>query len=165
MVELLIVVSLVGILSVGALTVMNPFVQAQKARDAKRKAEMGQIQRALEAFYNDNGSYPQNDASYQIKKADNITSVTWGSAWSPYMIILPKDPSSPRKYLYVAPTPVAGGNPQAYYLYTSLERGQSDPQACNNGNACSNVPTPNIWCGPSSSYTCNYGVTSPNVVP
>ena len=33
----------------------------QKARDAKRLADMKQIRTALEMYYNDNGSYPDSD--------------------------------------------------------------------------------------------------------
>ncbi len=98
LIELIVVFGVIGIISAGTLTVLNPYGQAQKARDAKRKADMGQIQRALEIYYNDNGSYPGNDASYQLNTVSGVK--TWGSSWSPYMQTLPADPSPKQKYIY-----------------------------------------------------------------
>ncbi|MCL5439272.1 MAG: hypothetical protein M1268_04810, partial [Patescibacteria group bacterium] len=71
---------------------------------------------------------------------------------------LPSDPNKSKKYVYYS-----SQDGQSYYLYASLDREGKDPQACNGGNQCTNVPA-NVKCG-SATDICNYGATSPNVNP
>lgn len=139
-------------------TILNPLAQIQKAQDARRKGDLSQIQKALETYYNDVGKYPLNvfSSDYRIKGLDG-NPVSWGGSWAPYMSKLPADPSSSKNYVYVS-------SGQTYYIYASLDRGGSDPQACfSNGNACSSAVTNNVStaCG----GNCNYGVSSPNASP
>ncbi len=150
-----------SILSVGALVILNPAAQFQKANDARRKSDLFQIQKALELYYNDNGRYPPINGvgDFRIKglygNVDDRNVVSWGSSWEPYMDILPKDPKASNRYVYFTDL-----NGQSYFLYASLDRG-TDPSACyKNGVPCSNVPS-----GASCGGTCNYGVSSPNVSP
>lgn len=162
LIELITVVGILAILSGFVITTLDPLAQFQKANDGRRKSDLTQIQRALELYYQDNKEYPTNTASYQIQTTDAGDPVKeWGSSWLPYMNILPKEKDSTRRYVYVA-----SSNKQSYYLYISLERGNKDPQVCNNGNTCINVPS-NVYCGAdnNSNYKCNYGVTSSNVSP
>src|SRR5690348_7093470 len=56
LVELLIVIAIIGILS--TLLMTNFIGVRQRARDAQRKADVRQIQSALELYRADNGSYP-----------------------------------------------------------------------------------------------------------
>lgn len=162
LIELVIVIGILAILSIFVLAVVNPIEQFAKARDAQRKSNLGQIQKALEQYYQDNGKYPANNGSYQIVNV-NGQAVTWGGAagWSPYMNLVPSDPISTRTYVYYSYS-----NQQTYILYASLERGTKDPQACNKGNACTSLtgvngaPSANS-CG----LTCNYGISSPNTTP
>jgi type II secretion system protein G len=151
LIELLIVIAIIGILASGLLIVLNPVRQIQKANDAKRKSDLGQVQKALEQYYNDNGKYPVSTSGYQI------TGVTWGSPWSNYMQTLPKDPSSSKNYVYVADS-----IQQTYWLYTSLDN-TSDPQLCSSGSPCANATVNNV--GASCGGTCNYGVSSSNTTP
>jgi len=156
LIELLVTLGILGILATVILITVNPVAQLQKANDARRKSDLEQLQRALELYYQDFGSYPKSSAGYLI--INNGTNLTWGSSWSPYMTVLPKDPGS-NTYVYYSPA----GN-QAYYIYASLDRGANDPQVCNNGNACQSLSSngiPNTQCV----GTCNYGVSSPNVSP
>ncbi|MBI2430423.1 MAG: type II secretion system protein GspG [Candidatus Levybacteria bacterium] len=163
--ELLIVISVIAILAFGVFWVFDPLGQLQSANDAKRKSDLAKVQQALEQYYKDNGSYPlstglDKEKPYRIKgfKADHQI-IDWGEDWLPYMAILPKDPKSIKRYLYVE-----GGNGQSYKLYASLERGGSDPMACRpGGSACFGVP-PGITCGAAADI-CNYGVSSRNVSP
>lgn len=130
---------------------LNPADRIGQANDARRKSDLSQVQKALEMYYSDNESYPAGDSAinYEIDGND------WGgTGWQPYMGALPKDPNSTKKYVYVS-------DGQSYYLYASLDRGGNDPQACNGGNACSNVPS-GVVCGETTDV-CNYGVSSPNV--
>ncbi len=156
MIEIIIVISLISLLALVVLQIVNPITQLQKANDAKRKSDLAQIQRGLELYYQDNGSYPVSTGTY------TITGASWGNAWGSYIAKLPKDPAtSGRNYVYYSPS----GN-QSYYLYASLERGTNDPNTCNSGGAgiCSSLSANSIAataCG----GTCNYGVTSPNATP
>lgn len=163
LIELLIVIAVVGILAAGTIAVINPVTQFQKAQDARRKADLNQIQKALETYYQDNGAYPSSSAAYQIvvKIAGTDTIIDWGSTWMPYMGNLPKDPADPaKKYVYYS------NNRQTYYLYASLDRGGSDPQACS-GGICASLTSNGIPANAcaSGSIICNYGVSSPDVSP
>lgn len=56
LIELLIVISIIGVLST---LLMNNFIGIrQRARDGKRKADISQIQAALEQYRSDQGAYP-----------------------------------------------------------------------------------------------------------
>lgn len=87
LIELLVVISLIGILA--TLVIANMNSARERARDATRKSDLRNIQTALRLYYNDNGGYP-------------IASVlpTWGTAWTPYMNILPADPLVGQSYTY-----------------------------------------------------------------
>lgn len=155
LIELIVVVGILAILSTFLLTVLNPFEQFKKAQDARRKSDLAQIQKALETYYQDNTAYPTgtSGSSYEMFTSDGIKN--FGDSWGQYMTIIPKDIGT-RRYIYVS-------DGQSYYIYASLDRGAKDPQVCNNGSTCSNVP-PNVVCG-SATDICNYGVTSANVSP
>ncbi len=157
LIELVIVIAIISVLSIFVLSTLDPISQFQKANDGRRKSDLSQVQKALETYYQDNGRYPDNPAAgdYRIKDLSG-NAVDWGQDWSPYMIPLPKDPNSSKNYVYYA-----GSDGQSYYIYASLDRGAKDPQACNNGAVCANVPAV-ASCGNS---VCNYGVSSPNVSP
>ncbi len=157
LIELLIVVAILSILSVGAITILNPSLQFAKANDARRKADLAQIQRGLETYYNDNGKYPPTAPSFRIKGLDG-NAVNWNSSWQPYIDVLPKDPSPSKNYLYFSPL-----DGQSYFLYASLDRG-TDPSVCNEGAPCESLVSNDIEsnaCG----GVCNFGLTSPNVSP
>lgn len=149
LVELLVVIGLIGVLASITFAVINPLTQFQKARDAGRKNDLANIQKALELFYNDNNRYP------------TTTEIPWGALWSNYMQRVPKDTSG-RTYRYEQE--LSG---QAYQLYAGLERCTSssnchDNQACSGGSACSGVAAGGN-CG--SGITCTYGVSSSNTTP
>jgi len=56
LIELLVVVAIIGLLATMSIIALN--TARAKARDAKRIADVKQIQTALELYYNDNGDYP-----------------------------------------------------------------------------------------------------------
>lgn len=148
-------------MAAGLMYLIDPLGQIQKANDAKRKSDLEQLQRTIETYYNDNGSYPPHsvapDPLYRIKPSTGY--IEWGSTWAAYNTTLPKDPTpSTRNYVYYA-----SSNGQSYWIYASLQR-NSDPQACNGGAACSSLSTNSIP-GTACGQTCNFGVSSPNVSP
>ncbi|MCF7820369.1 MAG: prepilin-type N-terminal cleavage/methylation domain-containing protein, partial [Candidatus Pacebacteria bacterium] len=56
LIELLVVIAIIGLLSTMSVVALNS--ARQKSRDAKRVADIKQIQTALELYYNDNNGYP-----------------------------------------------------------------------------------------------------------
>jgi uncharacterized protein (TIGR02145 family)/prepilin-type N-terminal cleavage/methylation domain-containing protein len=79
LIELLVVIAIIGILATIAVVALQQV--RQSARDSKRIADIKQIQTALEMYYNNNSSYPDNIDS-QIADAHNI-----------YMEMVPTAPS------------------------------------------------------------------------
>lgn len=163
LIELLLVVAILGILAVSVLLTLNPFAQLQKGNDAKRKADLSQIQKALEIYYQDYGEYPDM-SNYQLNPVTSApgfipisrTQKNWGSSWQPYMNVIPKDPVPSKNYVYYT------SDRQSYYLYASLDRGGKDPQACkSDGTACANLSI-GATCG---SGICNFGLSSPDKTP
>jgi prepilin-type N-terminal cleavage/methylation domain-containing protein len=138
LIELMVVIGLIMILATVSIALINPVAQMQKALDAQRKSDLGQIMHSLELYYHDNGQYP--------------AALVFGASWTPYAAKLPNDPKPPKVYAYRT-------TGQAYYLYVSLDLGATDPQACNSGAVCANAA--GVSCG----GVCNYGVSSSNVTP
>jgi type II secretion system protein G len=60
LIELLVVIAIIGLLASVVLVALNS--ARQKSRDAKRVADMNQMAKALEMFYNDAAAYPTNTA-------------------------------------------------------------------------------------------------------
>lgn len=149
LIELLVVMGVIGTLAAGIVIVINPGGQIGKARDAERKNDLGQIQRALEIYYDDYNRYP-----------DDLSALSSASGGN-YIQQLPQDPSTDLPYIYV----VTAGN-QTYRLYTHLEN-DTDAQLCNRNDASEDCPNaPAGSCGESEQQvSCNYGVTSPNASP
>lgn len=61
LIELLVVISIIAVI-VGA-TMSNFLGARERARDAKRKAELAQIKNALRLYYNDYSQYPANGSA------------------------------------------------------------------------------------------------------
>ncbi len=157
-IELLVVIGLITTLSAIVIASFDPLSQLQKGEDARRKSDIAQVRTALESYYQDFGRYPQSSSEYQIMAP---VAIEWGSSWTPYIEVLPKDKLT-KKYAYYVPDATG----QTYYLYASLDRGGKDPEACNNGAQCSSVPSESA-CRTNADTTilCNYGISSPNVSP
>lgn len=96
LIELLIVIGIIGILSTIAMTSLN--AARMRARDSKRKAEMAEIQKALELYYLDYGEYPLSGgstAAFQNPGWTNSGNASWDTLatnLAPYMPTLPEDP-------------------------------------------------------------------------
>jgi prepilin-type N-terminal cleavage/methylation domain-containing protein len=82
LVELLVVIAIIGILSTLLLLQLN--VARQKARDAKRVADMNQVRSALELYYDDEGHYMESNTLVDIT-----------AALSKYLTRIPTDPGKP----------------------------------------------------------------------
>lgn len=86
LIELVVVIAIIGLLAAIVLIALN---QARvKSRDAKRVADIRQIQTALELYYSDNGAYPNIGCA---------STPSYGSCWatllpSQYIGKMPYDP-------------------------------------------------------------------------
>lgn len=90
--ELLIVVAIVALLSsLGAVTVSK---QRKKANDARRRADIHELQVALEGYYTDHQRYPDQ----LIFNGQPLTSVDGQTI---YLGKVPRDPKNVNPYLYV----------------------------------------------------------------
>lgn len=158
LIELVVVIAILGILAIGLVMMINPMAQIQKANDSRRMSDLEQMQKALQLYYQDYGTYPAEDgASYLIKmKPTDANGIAWGGSFAPYMPTLPKDPSN-YSYVYMS------NDPQSYYLYAHLEASANASHTCNSNltENCSKAPS-GTACG---GGVCNYGVSSPNTSP
>ena len=142
LIELLVVIAILGML---ATIGMGSFRSSQiKGRDAQRKSDLGQIQKALEMYYNDYGQYPSSIPA-------------GGGSWQDakgtlYMKEVPKDPKAPT-FVYVYQQKDTG---VGYAVYARLEN-TNDP--CFKTGVCKDY---GIACGGGN---CNYAVASANVIP
>ncbi len=85
LIELMVVISIIGILvAIGVVSYRKTY---QLSRDSRRKADLAQIQQALETYRSENGVYPDTD--------------NWKSALSPdYITTIPTDPKTHADYNY-----------------------------------------------------------------
>ncbi len=160
LIELMVVIVIMGIL---VLIGVGSFVSSQKkGRDARRKADVTSIARALETYYNDFGKYPSADASGNPLAcgAGGVAACTWGQKFSNtltspetiYMAKLPKDPKGERKYYY-------SGSGNTYKLYAWIENTDDAGEGVNQaGYAGTN-------CASSGNALCTYGTSSSNTTP
>lgn len=89
-----------------------------KARDKQRKADLTEIQTAVEAYFKDNNTYPNSEW---------VAALSLGS--TPYLTEIPTDPLTAENYTY---TPGPNGCSSACTSYTisaqmEKERGKNAP--------------------------------------
>lgn len=63
MIELLVVISVIGILAVAVLSSINPIEQINKGRDTRTRTEAGQVINAVDRYFAIHESYPWNDSN------------------------------------------------------------------------------------------------------
>lgn len=111
LVELLIVIAIIALLA--TLVIVSLRSAQEKARDAKRVADVKQIQSAAELYYSDNNNYPAPNPNTWAQLALDLDT---------YLSGLPVDPnnSATSYYGYYYPTAV-GGAPDEYVIQALLE--------------------------------------------
>jgi prepilin-type N-terminal cleavage/methylation domain-containing protein len=108
LVELIVVICILGVLIFTVLIVINPLKQLNESLDATRLHDLGQIQIALNAYYNDHNLFPQT-ISFGQKWTGNDTT---------YMQKVPQDPAHPlQSYLYFVD---ANSSPQWSVVFAKL---------------------------------------------
>lgn len=159
LVELLVVMSIIGILA--SLAVGNFRSVQARGRDAQRKSDLKQIAHSLELFYGDYGRYPAASGSTIAACSYNpVTSTGSSCAWGTgsftdsktvYFKTIPKDPIPQQNYFYRI---VPASNNQKYQIFAYLE-------SVNDPDKISGLP--NYSCG--TGKNCNFAVTSANAGP
>ena len=156
LIELLVVILILGVLA--ALITGNFFTSLKKGRDAKRKADLEQIQRAVEMYYEDKGSYPVFTFPFGKMLCETVTCSLGEKT---YMQKVPNDPTSASThYLYVS----SGTD---YKIYACLENDQQIlpyPDALSPSLAF-NCPTECFAQDGAKRIKCIYGVSSSNASP
>lgn len=147
LIEILVVITILGILI--SLITGNFLVSLKKGRDARRKADLENIQKALEMYYEDKRTYPPSITFKTQLKDDSSGKV--------YMQIIPDDPNSNQHYYY-------SSSEGSYKLYACLENNQqilsiqcNPPAGFVCSSKCKDIndkTIPCVWC-----------VSSPNVSP
>lgn len=130
LVELLVVIAIIGILAAVGITALSG--ARSKARDAKRVADIKQVQSALELYFNDKAGYPAaatalalGSSSASILCSGETTTgflgtMCTGAPTATYMGLVPKDPQSTGTACVVAGDPPAIAGP-CDYAYTSTD--------------------------------------------
>ena len=94
-IELLVVIAIIGLLSTLAVVALNS--ARLKARDAKRLADLKQVQTALELYYTDKNAYPVgNNITLGVENAVCLNISGWQPTGcsSSHMGLVPKDPEN-----------------------------------------------------------------------
>lgn len=130
LVELLVVISIIGVLA--AVVLPNLLGARERARDSKAKASLTQLRNALRLYYNDYQTYPDSSGGAILGcgtvavpgSACDTTFATTGAGGVTYMQELPEE------FSY---TVTVGGD--TYTLYTLLENG-SDADITDSATRC-----------------------------
>lgn len=149
-IELMLVIAILGVLL--TLVSGNFLSSLKKGRDAKRKADLEQIQRAVEIYYDDNRAYPLTSS---INFSGGQLCHPSGCATKVYMQKIPNDPKSTGGYTYRYCTNATNSQYQLYALFEN----SNDPKiiTVNPLSTC----TTNCY----SSGNCNYGISSADTSP
>jgi len=144
LIELIVVMAILGLLATVGL---GSFRSAQiKGRDAQRKHDLGQLQRGLEAYYNDKGEYPLTGELPALGSWQDV--LPGGGTGTLYMKEIPTDPTA-YKYFYES-------DKTSYKIFAHLEN-EKDKDILD----CTSVTDEK--CNESGTVGCNYGVSSANL--
>lgn len=121
LIELLVVIAIIGLLSTLAVVALNN--ARQKSRDAKRVADVKQMQTALEMYFNDCNGYPVAAAGSPDMAADNNGACAAGqcsATFADFMSQVPEPPEPPATSAYTYTTPAAN-DCESYSIVFNLE--------------------------------------------
>lgn len=129
LVELLVVISIIGILSTVAVVATDS--ARRQALDARRKADLVQLAKAIEMYNYDNGDLPMNTVGFCFAISNpNGWGDTFKAQLAPYMANIPKDPAPinmAKAYDYIF---YSIDNKTKYSLCTNLGDGSGGFSMC-----------------------------------
>jgi prepilin-type N-terminal cleavage/methylation domain-containing protein len=129
LIELLVVVAIIGLLASIVLSSLN--TARQKGRDARRIADLKEIQTSLELFYSDHNGYPVSTS--QATAATALSALVSGG----YMSVVSDDPlGGGYHYVYISPAAPSGGTYAQKYCIGSILEGTAPSGvtgSCTNG--------------------------------
>jgi len=138
LIELLVVIAIIGLLSTLAVVALNS--ARQRSRDAKRVADIRQIQTALELGFSEVSSYPPVNSATTLGTGDAVrlcqssaTVQSWTNA-AGSTATAPGAACSSTGTTYMGLVPANPTPNGAAYVYTSLN---SDASACTAAAGCS----------------------------
>lgn len=106
MIELLVTVTIVGIMAIMAISTFKPWLQLARARDAQRRADIKLMTDAFESYADDRVCYPD----------DSLLITCNANTLSPYLKSIPCDPLTDQAYHYVRSADCKG-----FTIYANLE--------------------------------------------
>jgi len=155
LIELLVVIIILGVLA--ALVTGNFFTSLKKGRDAKRKADLEQITRALEMYYEDKRIYPVT-ANLTFGSPLCETSVCAGTE-KVYMQKVPNDPILGKSYQYLS------SDGTDYKLFSCLENNLQILPYVSSGYSYTSANCGNCKNQAGTDVLCVWGVSSSNISP
>ena len=99
LIELLVVIAIIGLLSTSLLVLVNN--ARIKAREARRKQDISEVQKALELYFLENQNYPHNGT---VGNPNNETDISHLASFlvPAFLSSMPQDPKNfPDNYMYV----------------------------------------------------------------
>lgn len=142
LVELLVVISIIGILTmIGAVAYSGA---QKKARDTQRKTELDALSKALIMYYNDNGVFPAFTSSQFFSSSVGLT----GSGGIVYMAQIPKDPKDDVDTNFVYVYKYNETTKKEFELFANLEnksdsRCEVNPYEVDGKGFCYGISSPN----------------------
>jgi type II secretion system protein G len=136
LIELLVVVAIIGMLA--SIVLANISKARANARDAQRAAQVGEIQKVLEMYYLDHGSYPLSYhevtlpagcPTYDIVSTDPCAWPAFQNTLAPYIRSLPLDPINNASYYYHYFSGYYGPLGQWYYFTYQVENTNAPAEA------------------------------------
>lgn len=96
LVEILVVIAILAVLMTMMIGIFNSIKITNKARDAQRKKDLNRIKVAFEEYFNDNGTYPQDVATWNVKSNCDSSTIfaSYLNPWpcdpngEPYIIVI-----------------------------------------------------------------------------
>lgn len=151
LIELIVVIAILAALA--SMISGNISTSLKKGRDAKRKADLEEVTRALEMYYEDNKAYPLTLTFGSILEDPSTTKI--------YMQKLPNDPITTKSYQYLSATGTD------YKLFACLENSQQQLPYISSGYTIGTMTSCGS-CKDTSDATvtnCVWGVSSSNISP
>lgn len=115
LVEILVVIAILLIMIAILIGILNPIALVNRAKDSRRKKDLGRIRVAFEEYFNDKGCYPDKTLRDELNKSENCgTSFVFGNWLKPW-------PCDPNGNPYQVLTGYDDTCPKWFKIFATLE--------------------------------------------